>query len=609
MLFGLRGVNVTQRSILRLRAYLGLIFLALMIPTFFLVNKGYSHFQYESFFKYRWRASNIANQLDKQILEQINIEQQRKQSDYQFISESCDNGTAKSTYFISPLATPGRSILIPGLVGYFQTDPSGEVSNPALQLSKGQLESELSLSGDELKSRQAQLKKMAEILISEAFIKAPHKSSKTKTVTNTTSILKSFDDTVSPSLVEDKINCDESRPFIGPFNTRRTHDGHLIFFRDLLIGNQIFNQGFIVIEQAYFSALINDFFDHAGFASPVEVTLLIDDKPANQWSFHPAANKLTIKETIEFNIEQQKSFVLYESRLVVPLQSYRLHFTMSELPWSESTKLLVTMLLIVFIIILLGLYVFYRAGLKQIQLAEERLNFVSAVSHELKTPLTSTTLYIEMLRAKMVPDETKKQRYYDFIFYECERLSRLINNVLSLSNLSARNTELALEYFSVEQLVEIIDTKMESQLTKHDFTLNYNFDEKYLSAYQVLLDKDAFIQIVINLVDNAIKFFDEEATGAPRRIEVSFSVVSSDAPNFCMSVRDFGPGIKPGKVKRIFDLFYRSGKELRRTKPGTGIGLALVSKLMQAMSGRVEYVDAKPGAKFCLYFQSRIRQE
>ncbi len=115
----------------------------------------------------------------------------------------------------------------------------------------------------------------------------------------------------------------------------------------------------------------------------------------------------------------------------------------------------------------------------------------------------------------------------------------------------------------------------------------------------VVVDSDAFIQIIINLVDNAIKY----AAGADKQ-QIDISLHKNGQGQVEASVRDYGPGISRKHLKRIFEPFYRIGDELTRTSTGTGIGLALVKELATAMGVTVSVKNAKPGAKFILRLSS-----
>ena len=111
------------------------------------------------------------------------------------------------------------------------------------------------------------------------------------------------------------------------------------------------------------------------------------------------------------------------------------------------------------------------------------------------------------------------------------------------------------------------------------------------------MDADCFTQIVINLVDNAIKFSRDADT---KRIEILASPTANDQILF--SVRDFGPGIPKNQLKNIFRMFYRTESELTRETVGTGIGLAIVHQLTLAMDGNVDVINCEPGAEFRLTF-------
>jgi two-component system, OmpR family, phosphate regulon sensor histidine kinase PhoR len=116
-----------------------------------------------------------------------------------------------------------------------------------------------------------------------------------------------------------------------------------------------------------------------------------------------------------------------------------------------------------------------------------------------------------------------------------------------------------------------------------------------VDTVELEVDADAVVQVMINLVDNALKF---SAQAASRRVEVTVSRVGRGQVAF--DVRDFGPGVPPALRRRSFELFVRGGDELTREAPGTGIGLALVRQLARTMGGEVELLPASPGALFRL---------
>jgi len=241
-----------------------------------------------------------------------------------------------------------------------------------------------------------------------------------------------------------------------------------------------------------------------------------------------------------------------------------------------------------------GFYFMYRFAVGQLRLARQQQDFVSAVSHELKTPLTSIRMYGEMLKAGWA-DDAKKQTYYDYIHSESERLSRLIENVLQLARLTRSHQTFDVKRATVAELVDLVRSKTATQTERAGFKLEVRDDTP--AGTELALDVDAFAQVFINLVDNALKF----SAGAERRVVEIAARRESDG-RVLFTVRDFGPGIPKAELKKIFELFYRPADEVTRATSGTGIGLALVQQLTAALGGRVEVRNCEPGAEFRVSF-------
>jgi signal transduction histidine kinase len=237
----------------------------------------------------------------------------------------------------------------------------------------------------------------------------------------------------------------------------------------------------------------------------------------------------------------------------------------------------------------------YRLGVGQINLANQQQDFVSAVSHELKTPLTSIRMYGEMLREGWASEE-KKRTYYDFIFDESERLSRLINNVLHLAKMTRNTQAVELKEFTVAELMDGVRSKVSSQIERAGFELKMHCDDE-VKLTVINVDADWFNQIMINLVDNALKF---SAKAEQKIIELSCHNVRNREIQF--NIRDYGPGVERQQMKKIFTLFYRTENELTRETVGTGIGLALVHQMTMSMNGQIDVVNKEPGAEFNVRF-------
>ena len=350
---------------------------------------------------------------------------------------------------------------------------------------------------------------------------------------------------------------------------------YFCFYRYIWHDKQRYTQGFIVNRHQFLIAMTKELINNSDFSS-IQFN--------NQGTSLQKINITTIEE----------EYPLYKRNLSMPFQQLELIINIAQLSNPAGSLLIDLLALSIYSILLMGFIAFYRLAARQMDLARQQQNFISAVSHELKTPLTSIRMYGEMLRSGWVIDETKKQNYYDFIFFESERLSRLIANVLQLARLGHQNHKPEVVSISVHNLLGRISTKVEVQIEASCFQLQLLNTEKQTEQLKIKVDEDAFFQIIINLVDNAIKFSNN---AEKKRIDIGFKR-SKNNKQAIFSIRDYGPGIKKDQMKKIFQLFYRSGNELTRTTPGTGIGLALVAQLAETMNARISVINKQPGAEF-----------
>ena len=221
-----------------------------------------------------------------------------------------------------------------------------------------------------------------------------------------------------------------------------------------------------------------------------------------------------------------------------------------------------------------------------VHFAERRNNFVAAVTHELKTPLTAIRMYAEMLRDGMVRDDAKREEYYNTITDESERLSRLIDNVLEFSRLERDSRSMDWVVGAPGPVLRDVAERLAAHATRQGFKIELAVED---GLPAVRFDRDALVQVLFNLVDNAMKY----ARGADeRRIVLE---ARRSAEGVAVSVRDFGPGVQSGQLARIFEPFFRGEDELTRTTKGTGIGLALVKGLVEQMGAAVSGGNASGG--------------
>ncbi len=237
----------------------------------------------------------------------------------------------------------------------------------------------------------------------------------------------------------------------------------------------------------------------------------------------------------------------------------------------------------------LGLVSLWRYARAQARLAEKKDDFISAVSHELRTPLTSIRMYSEMLEKGWVKSEQKLLEYYRSMRQETERLSRLIENVLDFSRIQKGRKKYNFTVGDLNRAVLEVVEMMRPYAGQHNFVIETQLEPITPTAF----DRDCVKQIVVNLLDNAVKY---ARNARDRTITVR---TSSDDGFAIIEVEDHGPGVPRRQRKKIFEQFYRTEAEATRETAGTGLGLALVKKFVEAHNGFVEILTAEPaGAIF-----------
>jgi signal transduction histidine kinase len=361
--------------------------------------------------------------------------------------------------------------------------------------------------------------------------------------------------------------------------------GHVVVFRNAWRDGQRYIQGVLVDRDAFVAGAVGAAFRASSLAGMSDLGVVYQGRAiANLGAQGPRA----------YSAADLTGSLLHRVRLSPPFGDLELAFSVNRLPRAPGSMLLAWVSVTLAALLAGGFFFMYRFAIGQMRLTRQQQDFVSAVSHELKTPLTSIRMYGEMLKAGWA-DEAKKQTYYDYIHSESERLSRLIENVLQLARLTRSSQRFDLKRVAVAELLDLVRSKIDTQAARAGFTLQIRDDTP--SGTDLTLDADCFTQIVINLVDNALKF----SAGADRKaVDIESRLESGGRVLF--TVRDYGPGIPKGQMKKIFELFYRPANELTRETVGTGIGLALVRELASAMGGRVDVRNREPGAEFRLSF-------
>ena len=204
------------------------------------------------------------------------------------------------------------------------------------------------------------------------------------------------------------------------------------------------------------------------------------------------------------------------------------------------------------------------------RLENMRSEFVANVSHELKTPLTSIKGFSETLR--YVEDNSTKNKFLNIIDKEAERLTNLINDILILSNIESLS-KMENEEFKpnevIENIIYIVGKQAEKKQVKISFITDFDGNLKG--------SKDKFYQLALNLIENAIKYSNENGN-----VKI---ILTSDNENFIFKVIDNGIGIPKSDIPRVFERFYRVDKS--RSTRGTGLGLAIVKHIVKLFNGDI----------------------
>jgi signal transduction histidine kinase len=386
-----------------------------------------------------------------------------------------------------------------------------------------------------------------------------------------------------------RINTFESE--IDPLEFSLLDSGHFVLFRNVWREGERYIQGLLVNQNAFVAGAIEKAFYDSRLSTMSNLIVGYQDDVI---SYYPGP----VHSSYPGSAGEMQGALLYSKRLSAPLESLELIFSINRLPQGPGATVLGWVTVVLAMVFVGGFITLYRLGLSQINLARQQQDFVSAVSHELKTPLTSIRMYGEMLKEGWA-DDAKRQDYYEFIHDESERLTRMITNVLQLAKITRNEPNFDLRSTRVGELMSNIESKIASQVERAGFALNFD-REKATDDAHINIDEDCFAQIIINLVDNAIKFSKDAERKA---IDIGSKLTADNQVQF--TVRDHGPGIPRNQMKKIFRMFYRTESELTRETVGTGIGLAIVHQLATAMDGKVDVVNADPGVEFRISFPTK----
>jgi two-component system, OmpR family, phosphate regulon sensor histidine kinase PhoR len=227
--------------------------------------------------------------------------------------------------------------------------------------------------------------------------------------------------------------------------------------------------------------------------------------------------------------------------------------------------------------------------------ARQKTDFVSNVSHELKTPLTSIRLFSEMLAEGRGSDPAAQQRFARIISSEASRLTRLINNVLEFAKRERGEAQYHFAPCDLRSLTEKVVETYRPGLVANGFELRLNLPAE---PVVVRADGDAIAQVLLNLISNAEKYSAER-----KEIDVVLKVTVEKQIE--LSVCDRGTGVPSGFEEKIFEKFVRAHDSLASGIHGTGLGLTLARQIARAHRGDVSY-SARPGGGSCFTFTMAV---
>jgi signal transduction histidine kinase len=320
---------------------------------------------------------------------------------------------------------------------------------------------------------------------------------------------------------------------------------------------------------------------------------------------------------------------LAQSELAEVLPGWRVGITYRKSSGFAWTRRIVGLqfglLLLAAVLVVLGTLLTMRFSLRQMELSRLKSHFVSNITHELKTPLAAIRLYTETLQQGRVRDRGEADRFLGIIHKETVRLTALINNILDFSRIEDGRRRYTFAVESVGNVVRDVVDSYAYQLRDKGFELHLEVEPDLPPAR---VDRDAVGQAVLNLLDNAVKYSEDDkevwvavryrngngahasqtqangsgTNGTNGSHDANGSNGSHGKGAIEIEVRDRGIGIPAVEQLKIFDAFYRVEKGLEHDVKGSGLGLAVVKHIAEAHGGRVEvHSESAAGSTFTLH--------
>ena len=334
-------------------------------------------------------------------------------------------------------------------------------------------------------------------------------------------------------------------------------------------------------------------FDHSGVAGVLLTEAFVRDdliagSIAKTLSAYHANNA---SPAVAFTISDENQQVLYsnapaqhgyllESNLDRPFSNWRVGIGLKNTNLDELARSSFLhsagATLLVLVVLVCGMVLIIRATDREARLAQAKSNFVSNVSHELKTPLSLLTLFSEILELGRVPSEEKKTEYYQIIRHESLRLNKMIDNILDFSKIEAGRKSYVFVAADMSEVIQHVLSSYRYQIINSGFDVQTNLRS---DLPPVLIDRDAMEQAISNLLDNAFKY-----SGKVKNVTIRTETSGTD---LSIEIADRGIGIPRAEQAKIFEKFYRVSNGLVHDVKGSGLGLSLVKHIIEAHQGTI----------------------
>lgn len=215
-----------------------------------------------------------------------------------------------------------------------------------------------------------------------------------------------------------------------------------------------------------------------------------------------------------------------------------------------------------------------------------RSDFIANASHELRTPLASLLGYLETMKGPAKSDAKARARFLDIMLEQAERMSRLVNDLLSLSRIEMKSHLRPADRVNLSEVMGTVINALQPLVEQLEVSIDFNPGK----PIYVKGDRDELVQVFENIIENACKYGQDGG-----KVEVALVPDNEDEPTqVSVSVRDYGPGIAIEHQHRITERFYRVDVARSREKQGTGLGLAIVKHILQRHGTRLQ-ISSKPG--------------